>query len=286
MAIEEFICTCKVCLLPFPAPNRRPWYCSSDCAAKAKAAYVRPPRPTIAIVCQFCSASITRTKQRYDFAKYCSRTCAYSGRAITRAAQAAKDELVRQEAHRAEVELRKSERIAKSAELRAERALLRKETPTDCKVCGDRFLRAVGEEKICSDVCKTEYLEERKRVKDSAPSRLKAKRIYRAKRRLQEEGGENIDPLEVFERDQWRCYICSTPTPRYLRGTYAPNAPELEHVVSLTSGGRHAWDNVACACRSCNGEKGAKSLRCYVVNQDGPQIDLGDSKFILQMLEP
>lgn len=66
-----------------------------------------------------------------------------------------------------------------------------------------------------------------------------------------------FDPMDVFERDGWRCYICRQPTPKELRGTYGPSAPELDHVVPLAKGGAHSLANVACACRRCNSLKGA-----------------------------
>lgn len=64
----------------------------------------------------------------------------------------------------------------------------------------------------------------------------------------------------VFARDGWRCQLCGTRTPKRLRGTYAPNAPELDHIVPIVAGGGHTWDNVQCSCRACNGKKGAKTL--------------------------
>lgn len=55
-------------------------------------------------------------------------------------------------------------------------------------------------------------------------------------------------------------HMCGRSTPRELRGTHYPAAPELDHIVSLADGGSHACWNVACACRSCNSKKGARSF--------------------------
>jgi len=71
----------------------------------------------------------------------------------------------------------------------------------------------------------------------------------------------DVDPFVVFERDQWHCYICGEPTPQELRGTYDKRAPELEHIIPLSKGGEHSYANTACACRECNGSKGAKMGR-------------------------
>lgn len=81
-----------------------------------------------------------------------------------------------------------------------------------------------------------------------------------ADRRSKVSSGDRIDPIRVFERDGWRCHLCGRATPKRLRGTARPRAPELDHIVTLADGGTHTWGNVACACRECNSNKGARSL--------------------------
>lgn len=86
--------------------------------------------------------------------------------------------------------------------------------------------------------------------------------ISKAKRRAVERGVEahSINPIAVFERDKWKCRLCGVSTPRALRGTYEPRAPELDHILPLSKGGSHTWGNVQCACRACNGAKSNKPL--------------------------
>ena len=69
---------------------------------------------------------------------------------------------------------------------------------------------------------------------------------------------EEIDPLEIFERDKWRCRLCRRKTPQELRGTREPNAPELDHIIPLSLGGPHTRKNVQCLCATCNRKKSAK----------------------------
>jgi 5-methylcytosine-specific restriction endonuclease McrA len=71
---------------------------------------------------------------------------------------------------------------------------------------------------------------------------------------------ESVDPIKVFERAGWKCYLCGCPTPKELRGTYESNAPELEHVMPLSKGGAHSYANTDCACRACNLEKSDLTL--------------------------
>jgi 5-methylcytosine-specific restriction endonuclease McrA len=67
---------------------------------------------------------------------------------------------------------------------------------------------------------------------------------------------EPVDPFVVFKKYKWRCAICKCATPRELRGTTQPNAPELDHIVPLALGGAHTYANTQCACRECNQDKG------------------------------
>ena len=118
-----------------------------------------------------------------------------------------------------------------------------------CRNCGKDFDRRIdgATRFMCSEACAT-Y------------AAARAKRAARKKRKAIERGARTavrVDPIDVFERDAWRCQICGRKTPQSKRGTYHPTAPELDHIVALANGGTHTWDNVQCACRSCNARKGA-----------------------------
>ena len=107
--------------------------------------------------------------------------------------------------------------------------------------------------------CRAVRAEEAKRQARQRETFKAAKRAYKARRRAVERGTEadRFDPFETFERDGWKCHICGRSTPKRLRGTYDPRAPELDHIVPLALGGKHTRQNTACSCRRCNGEKGA-----------------------------
>jgi 5-methylcytosine-specific restriction endonuclease McrA len=112
-----------------------------------------------------------------------------------------------------------------------------------CPECSTSFVQPYGRRQAiyCSNEC----------------SSKKNKRVGRSKRRARERhaDNDNIDPFVVFDRDSWRCQLCKIKTPRKLRGTYAPNAPELDHIIPLAAGGSHTYINTQCACRSCNALK-------------------------------
>lgn len=70
-----------------------------------------------------------------------------------------------------------------------------------------------------------------------------------------------IKPLQVFAADGWCCQLCGCSTPRQLRGSTDPRAPELDHIVPLSvrGGPGHVRSNVQTSCRRCNGKKGSTS---------------------------
>jgi 5-methylcytosine-specific restriction endonuclease McrA len=49
-------------------------------------------------------------------------------------------------------------------------------------------------------------------------------------------------------------------TPKTLSGTCDRNAPELDHIVPVSRGGLHTYENTQCLCRSCNGWKAARTM--------------------------
>lgn len=133
-----------------------------------------------------------------------------------------------------------------------------------CRHCGDEFRRVRKYMQFCSAPCGEEAkrtAKRRARIKRrKTPSHRKHKSAYKAKRRSLEVSVKPFDPIEVLERDGWRCYLCGVDTPRSLRGQMAPNAPEIDHVIPLAAGGEHSMANTRCACRHCNGKKGASLI--------------------------
>lgn len=67
--------------------------------------------------------------------------------------------------------------------------------------------------------------------------------------------GEKILHLDIFERDEWICHLCNKLIDRHLRGDNWWRAT-LDHVIPLSRGGTHTYDNVAAAHWYCNMKKG------------------------------
>lgn len=63
-------------------------------------------------------------------------------------------------------------------------------------------------------------------------------------RRAWESGGDRIDRMVVFERDNGTCYLCGLPIPIEDFNT--------DHVVPLCRNGAHTYDNVRATHQKCN----------------------------------
>lgn len=79
-------------------------------------------------------------------------------------------------------------------------------------------------------------------------------KAHRQKRRAIERGTqvEHIRPSVVMERDGYICYLCGVN----LRLTL--ELIHIEHLIPLSRGGTHTYDNVAVSCANCNQRKKAK----------------------------
>lgn len=175
-------------------------------------------------------------------------------------------------------------------------------TPAVCR-CGAGFMAKRPQQRFCSRACAVKEsnavaAERRNRIEPrdcafcsrrytpeagnrwkhycSADCRRKARNITRGgsthRRRAKRYGVEHqtVNKRKVFERDGWRCYLCGCATPEAKRGTQQPDAPELDHVVPLSRGGAHTYENVRCACRRCNGAKGAKTIEAPSIAAPAP----------------
>ena len=213
--------------------------------------------------CEHCAAAFLRRKDHGRDPRFCSYAC----RGAATRMRTAKQRTQQREADRQRIcrmcrqpftgsprnricseTCRKKEAAALSRTYSKARKVLRSRA---CKECRTVFTPDYGDKKrtYCSKRCARHW---RQRL-----YRPIAKAMRRA--RMLGVACERINPMDVFERDGWRCQLCGCSTPRRLRGQMVDRAPELDHIIPLGGGhgGTHTWANVQCACRRCNGEKGA-----------------------------
>ena len=123
-----------------------------------------------------------------------------------------------------------------------------------CKECGREFVAPYGDKRhaFCSRAC----------------SRRHYGRINkRTRRALKKCNGQvdRINPLDVYERDNWYCGICGGTVDKRLEYPH-PHSASLDHIVPLSCGGEHTLGNVQLAHLQCNVQKS---------NVGGGQLRLG-----------
>lgn len=81
---------------------------------------------------------------------------------------------------------------------------------------------------------------------------------HKKRRRSIERKGDSINPYAVLVQYAYTCAHCAIHTPKELRGTTHPQAPEIDHIIPLSKGGTHTHANIQLLCRQCNINKGAE----------------------------
>lgn len=259
--VKKACAWCKAVMLLKPAVAKKRECCGKSCANHLKAYKAGQAYRKRAFVCAGCHKKVERTvKTKNDAGKFCSRDCSVL---VAHHIKAEREALHRIGERQRSKEMRRKEKA--EPEVRALSGIGKRiaERTRDCTRCGKRHVRRYAFSRFCSEHCRVEHTAKSK----SAYKQTEGYRAYRRKSKSKRRAlirnaprVDSIDPIEVFERDKWRCHLCGRSTPRRLRGTIKDNAPELEHIVSLTDGGMHTWSNVACSCRKCNLEKGAASF--------------------------
>lgn len=82
-------------------------------------------------------------------------------------------------------------------------------------------------------------------------------------RALAERNGEKITRQALGERDGFICHLCGGKTRSNVTSLHEKYGT-IDHLIPISAGGSHTWDNVAWAHRGCNirrGNKGIAQLR-------------------------
>lgn len=111
-----------------------------------------------------------------------------------------------------------------------------------CVVCGKEFKGNRSEAKTCSNKCNHAY--------------CTATRKKRYKR-LQQLGhyDYSITLEAVYEKFDGKCNLCSKQL-SFESNPLSNEYPSIDHMIPLSKGGYHEWDNVQLLCRRCNFKKG------------------------------
>lgn len=252
------------------APTPRPRFCSTKCSLEARARRrgVMPwderkaLEKSVRRMADCISCGVHFHARHSSDQKFCSDECRvgsirkYSSRAEARKAWKAR---AAERAYEAG-ERRRASDLALEAKARKDAIDRVRSQCADCSglVEGSRRHTPTSVCLSCAAKRKAASRAKAKRSPASRASRARSKATRRM--RMRAARIERFDPFDIFERDKWRCHMCGCSTPKRLRGTFEPNAPELDHVIPLAAGGEHSRRNTACSCRKCNIEKADKPI--------------------------
>lgn len=227
-------------------------FCGPECRDRARSGRSwseRYPMPSASVwrVCSNCGGEFRRKVRGSgsDAGICCSRECGFE--LIRKRGELSRAITAEKEVYRRWAKPRPNGYgyLGRIKQLRAKLAAKASFGSRPCSVCGGPvgYSSMGAPRSYCSDSC----------IKQSDGYR-RSKAAWRKARKARQRGAtvERVDAIRVFERDGWRCHLCGRRTPKGARGTYRPNAPELDHIVPLSKGGTHSYVNTACACRECN----------------------------------
>lgn len=62
---------------------------------------------------------------------------------------------------------------------------------------------------------------------------------------------EDVKLLEVANRDRWICHLCNEPVEKNLKNRN-PKMGSLDHVIPISKGGKHSYENTKLSHYECN----------------------------------
>jgi len=120
-----------------------------------------------------------------------------------------------------------------------------------CKYCGEEFEMRSSRSKYCSEKCLNKVMNRKKEIE--------------RRERLKENGRINYDITldKLIKRDNGICQICeklidNKDFEHDENGNFIAenDYPSIDHIVPVSKGGTHTWDNVQLAHFYCNSVKG------------------------------
>src|SRR3990167_667290 len=216
--------TCAVCRADFTLtqkPRRQTdgRYCSKACFGVTR----KKPLPA----CRVCSQPAPIGKE------FCSRRCSSEQRRIARNRDAAC----------VTCGGRFERRLSRPDSAFCSRACAARQVTFTCTACGSQGVGGRARK-----MCEACSWERRGRLQNRA-------NVQRYKALKRGTAVEQVDPMDIFDRDEWTCRLCLLPIDTALRHPHRLSAT-IDHVVPLSRGGSHTRENLQAAHLSCNSSKG------------------------------
>ena len=224
--------------------------------AKVNARKKNPGKKPIAQPCSFCgSVKLLGDANARAFSKsgraFCDEDCACCWKSIHYASANHKpfEESRQRTMERKAIE---AKQVAKRKDEREVARLIKPvnaKTPgyVTCTVCHKTvWVEQHPDRKFCSDACMRK-----------GPNATRSKRNARHRRRLREKSREIHQTIcldQLMKKHRNRCRQCNTLCVKP-EGYNHPNEGTIDHIMPVSKGGFHLWNNVQLLCRQCNTAK-------------------------------
>lgn len=216
-----------------------------------------PGRQPLAVACTFCgSVKLLGDANRRSYEKsgraFCDEDCACGWKSTHYASPNHKPmEEVRQRT-KARKQAEDIERKRRKEEKEIARMLrpVNAKTPGyyTCVVCRKtEWVEQHSQKQYCSDKCRRKSTKA-KLLKKNRKRKIKSKAI-----------SQSIALESLMKKFRKRCKHCNTLCV-YPEGYNHPNEATIDHIMPLSKGGLHLWNNVQLLCRRCNTAKSDKIM--------------------------
>ena len=232
--------TCKYCSKDLNTSDKRRRYCNDECRKKQRRDEWRELNSDwnkmVTITCEHCGKEHEVPPRTAHQARFCSSKCRDTWWSREVHGHKPIEEHLEDRRKQAEInrEMKENER---------KKRLIETTRVGSCKVCGGGFTTLQPSQVTCSTQCSNKW---RNRNKDK---RINKSNLVDA----------DITLEKLFKRDGGTCYICggecdfnddhTTDSGHWYAGE---KYPSIDHLLPLARDGKHAWDNIRLACRSCN----------------------------------
>ena len=115
-----------------------------------------------------------------------------------------------------------------------------------CLRCNALFIPKYKGMQYCSSVC-------------SNRARYATHKDHRIKKLRNVIVDKNITLMALYQRDGGKCWLCGKACD-YNADSNDNSYPSIDHVIPLSKGGKHSWENVKLAHRGCNSAKGSRLI--------------------------
>ena len=265
---HRYLLTCKYCGKEFTSNNKKKKYCSNECYLSL----TKNNREKC--ICRNCNKEFYKRSSGGDKNLFCSQACSgeYIKKNIKRYCTTCGSELKGNNRKYCSDECKKKAKVKKyvcnhcgeSFESITKKLYCSKECQymknrfihevKECKYCGGKFETQFKKSKVfCSDDCRRKMANLRTKLHDS-----KRAELIKVNGKID----SDITLKKLFRKHNGVCAICGRKCDyndyeidengNYVVGN---EYPSIDHIIPVSKGGTHTWENVQLAHRLCNSYK-------------------------------